>query len=61
MSATTDGKQGVEVNRKQVATKWHGLTKRLKAAGARLYGALNGEWLAKLRLKDHYPNKGSRS
>lgn len=61
MSATADGKQGVEVNWNQIATKWLGLTERLKAASTKLLGAIKGEWLAKLRLKDHYPKKGARS
>lgn len=60
MSAITGGKQGVGVNRNQIETKWLELTKRVKSTYAKLYGAI-GEWLAKLRLKDYYPSKGSRS
>jgi hypothetical protein len=42
-------------------TRRAGLAKGLKAACSRVYGALKGEWLAKLRLKDHYMEKRSRS
>jgi len=49
------------VNRNQIETRWLELAKRLKSTCAKLYGAVNGEWLAKLRLKDHYPSKRSRS
>lgn len=49
------------MNRKQIAARLLGAVRGLKAAGSKLYSVLNGEWLAKLRLKDHYEEKRSSS
>jgi hypothetical protein len=47
------------MNRKQIETQWLGVMNRLKSARAKLYGAVHGEWLAKLRLRDNYAKKRS--
>jgi len=45
------------VNRNPIDTKWHRVRTRLRSMVETLYRALSGEWLAKLRLKNHYAEK----
>jgi hypothetical protein len=47
------------MNRKQIETRWLRAMSGLKATWAKVQGTLSGEWLAKLRLKDHYAKKRS--
>ncbi len=42
------------MNGKEIEALWVRAARQLRIARATVYGALSGEWLAKLSLKDHY-------
>jgi hypothetical protein len=45
------------MNRKQIESRWLQAIARLKSTWTKVHATLNGEWLAKLRLKDQYAKK----
>jgi hypothetical protein len=45
----------------RIKSLWPRTRGQLKSTWESFYGALNVEWLAKLRLKDHYAEKRPRS
>jgi len=42
------------MNGKPIEALWIRVARQLRIVRAAVYGALCGEWLAKLSLKDHY-------
>jgi hypothetical protein len=49
------------MNWNPIDKKWHRVRTRLRSMVEAMYRALSGEWLAQLRLKDHYAEKRRRS
>jgi len=47
----------VIMNWNPIDKKWHPVRTRLRSMVETLYRFLSGEWLATLRLKDHYAEK----
>ena len=45
------------MNWNQMKSQWPRVRAQLKSQVERLYGALKDDWLAKLRLRDHYAER----
>jgi hypothetical protein len=45
------------MNWNQITSQWLRMRELVKSTGADLYRALKEDWLAKLRLKDHYAER----